>query len=80
MIYFCLQNFFNPINRNGGGQNNGSYSPIELQVTNLDQNIDPKDMKRILHSIFMEHVMVQKQNSKKSIILIYQKIYKLYLQ
>lgn len=37
---------------------NGTFTPIELQVTNLDQNIDPKDMKRILSSIFMEHVMV----------------------
>ena len=39
--------------------NGGSFTPIELQVTNLDQNIDPKDMKRILSSVFMEHVMVK---------------------
>lgn len=54
-----VENFFNPINsRNGMNSSNGTFTPIELQVTNLDQNIDPKDMKRILSSIFMEHVMV----------------------
>ncbi|XP_015588590.1 meiosis regulator and mRNA stability factor 1 isoform X2 [Cephus cinctus] len=54
-----VEKFFNPINnRNGNNAANGSYTPIELQVTNLDQNIDPKEMKRILSSIFMEHVMV----------------------
>lgn len=54
-----VEKFFNPINsRNTTAVTNGSYLPIELQVTNLDQNIEPKEMKRILYSIFMEHVMV----------------------
>ncbi|KAK2576438.1 hypothetical protein KPH14_005771 [Odynerus spinipes] len=53
-----VEKFFHPINRNGSGTTNGTYTPIELQVTNLDQNIEPKEMKRILSSIFMEHVTV----------------------
>ncbi|XP_047365220.1 meiosis regulator and mRNA stability factor 1 isoform X1 [Vespa velutina] len=53
-----VEKFFHPINRNGNGTSNGSYTPIELQVSNLDQNIDPKEMKHILSSIFMEHVTV----------------------
>lgn len=53
-----VEKFFHPINRNGNTATNGSYTPIELQVTNLDQNIEPKEMKRILSSIFMEHVSV----------------------
>ncbi|XP_058795301.1 meiosis regulator and mRNA stability factor 1 [Phymastichus coffea] len=54
-----VENFFSPINnRNNCGSSNGAYVPIELQVSNLDQNIDPKDMKRILSSILMEHVKV----------------------
>lgn len=32
--------------------------PVELQVTNLDQNIDAREMKRILFTIFRDHVMV----------------------
>ncbi|KAK7082553.1 hypothetical protein SK128_020988 [Halocaridina rubra] len=32
--------------------------PVELQITNLDQNIDARDMKRILFTIFRDHVMV----------------------
>ncbi|KYN00174.1 Limkain-b1 [Cyphomyrmex costatus] len=52
-----VEKFFNPINnRVGHNTNNGTNIPIELQVTNLDQNIDMKDMKRILSSVFMEHV------------------------
>ncbi|GAB1869017.1 Meiosis regulator and mRNA stability factor 1 [Camponotus japonicus] len=52
-----VEKFCNPINnRNGSSTNNGTNTPIELQVTNLDQSIDIKDMKRILSSIFMEHV------------------------
>ncbi|XP_071550871.1 meiosis regulator and mRNA stability factor 1 isoform X2 [Panulirus ornatus] len=35
-----------------------SQVPVELQVTNLDQNIDARDMKRILFTIFRDHVMV----------------------
>ncbi|EZA49569.1 Limkain-b1 [Ooceraea biroi] len=54
-----VEKFLNPTNnRNGSGSNNGTNTPIELQVTNLDQNIDMKDMKRILSSVFMEHVLV----------------------
>ncbi|XP_072760485.1 meiosis regulator and mRNA stability factor 1 isoform X2 [Anoplolepis gracilipes] len=52
-----VEKFCNPINnRNGCSTNNGTNTPIELQVTNLDQSIDIKDMKRILSSVFMEHV------------------------
>ncbi|XP_011707520.1 PREDICTED: meiosis arrest female protein 1 isoform X3 [Wasmannia auropunctata] len=52
-----VEKFFNPINnRVGHSTNNGTNIPIELQVTNLDQNIDMKDMKRILSSVFLEHV------------------------
>ncbi|XP_064094347.1 meiosis regulator and mRNA stability factor 1-like [Macrobrachium nipponense] len=32
--------------------------PVELQITNLDQNIDAREMKRILFTIFRDHVMV----------------------
>ncbi|XP_067208207.1 meiosis regulator and mRNA stability factor 1 isoform X2 [Linepithema humile] len=54
-----VEKFFNPINnRSGLVTSNGTNIPIELQVTNLDQNIDIKDMKRILSSVFMEHVSV----------------------
>ncbi|KAL7299894.1 hypothetical protein TKK_0007222 [Trichogramma kaykai] len=42
-----MESIFNP--RNG---------PIELQVTNLDQNIDAKDMRRILSGVFSTYVMV----------------------
>ncbi|XP_011876526.1 PREDICTED: meiosis arrest female protein 1 homolog isoform X4 [Vollenhovia emeryi] len=52
-----VEKFFNPINnRVGSSINSGANIPIELQVTNLDQNIDMKDMKRILTSVFMEHI------------------------
>ncbi|XP_066603618.1 meiosis regulator and mRNA stability factor 1 isoform X2 [Prorops nasuta] len=54
-----IEKFFNPINsRVLSNSSNSTYSPIELQVTNLDQNIEPKEMKRILSSVFMEHVTV----------------------
>ena len=33
-------------------------TPIELQVTNLDQNIDQRDMKKTIMNIFREHVTV----------------------
>lgn len=63
---FCIslnllfpQKLFNPANnRTAPGINNGANTTIELQVTNLDQNIDTKDMKRILSSVFSEHVTV----------------------
>ncbi|XP_025991355.1 meiosis regulator and mRNA stability factor 1 isoform X2 [Solenopsis invicta] len=51
-----VENFLNPNNRVGHSTNNGINIPIELQVTNLDQNIDMRDMKQILLSIFREHV------------------------
>ncbi|XP_026673319.1 meiosis regulator and mRNA stability factor 1 isoform X2 [Ceratina calcarata] len=51
--------FFNPINNhNGTSTNIEPCTPIELQVTNLDQSINPKKMRHMLASIFMEHVMV----------------------
>ncbi|XP_033320589.1 meiosis regulator and mRNA stability factor 1 isoform X3 [Bombus bifarius] len=54
-----VENFFNPINNhNGISTNNETCTPIELQVTNLDQSINPKKMRHMLVSIFMEHVMV----------------------
>lgn len=33
-------------------------NPVDLHVTNLDQNIDSVEMKNILFSTFREHVMV----------------------
>jgi len=33
-------------------------SPVDLHVTNLDQNIDSVEMKNILFNTFREHVMV----------------------
>ena len=33
-------------------------TPVELQVTNLDQNIDQRDMKKTIMNIFREHVSV----------------------
>ena len=33
-------------------------TPVELQVTNLDQNIDQRDMKKTILNIFREHVTV----------------------
>ncbi|OAD54921.1 Meiosis arrest female protein 1 like protein [Eufriesea mexicana] len=54
-----VEKFFNPINNhNGISTNNETCTPIELQVTNLDQSINPKKMRHMLVSIFMEHVMV----------------------
>ena len=35
-----------------------SMTPVELQVTNLDQNIDQRDMKKTIMNIFREHVSV----------------------
>lgn len=44
------------------GVNLGSTQqmPVELQVANLDQNIDAREMKRILFTVFRDHVMVRK--------------------
>lgn len=33
-------------------------NPVDLHVTNLDQNIDSVEMKNILFNTFREHVMV----------------------
>ena len=35
-----------------------SIQPVELQVTNLDQNIEQREMKRTITSIFREHVPI----------------------
>ncbi|KAH0546369.1 meiosis regulator and mRNA stability factor 1 isoform X1 [Cotesia glomerata] len=57
--------FFNPINHpsNTSSSNcsnsTSNSSPIDIQVTNLDQNIEAKTMCRILHSMFSEHVRVE---------------------
>ena len=40
------------------GAHQFSAFPIELQVTNLDQNIDAREMKKILFGLFRDHVMV----------------------
>lgn len=32
--------------------------PVDLHITNLDQNIDSVEMKNILLNTFREHVMV----------------------
>lgn len=51
--------FFNPINNSQSRQHSqGSTGPVELQVTNLDQSMDPKEMKRMLLAVFREHVSV----------------------
>ncbi|XP_014255164.1 meiosis regulator and mRNA stability factor 1-like [Cimex lectularius] len=46
------EKYFNPITSSNGNQ------PIELLVTNLDQNIDPTEIKKNLLLLFREHVMV----------------------
>ena len=35
-----------------------SIQPVELQVTNLDQNIEQREMKRTITNIFREHVPI----------------------
>ncbi|KAK3909373.1 Meiosis regulator and mRNA stability factor 1 [Frankliniella fusca] len=50
--------FFNPIQSQARHTSQGSNGPVELQVTNLDQNMDPKEMKRVLQAVFREHVSV----------------------
>lgn len=53
------ERFFNPISNSQARQSShGVNGPIELQVTNLDQNMDPKEMKRVLLVVFREHVSV----------------------
>lgn len=64
-ICFLLQHYFHPISSSKLGTNGSLLSsapcnnPVVLQVTNLDQNIDAKDLKRMLLSVFREHVMVR---------------------
>ncbi|XP_069692388.1 meiosis regulator and mRNA stability factor 1 isoform X2 [Periplaneta americana] len=55
-----LEHYFNPISTSklGTSGNASCHNPVELQVTNLDQNIDAKELKRMLLSVFREHVMV----------------------
>ncbi|XP_021942540.1 meiosis regulator and mRNA stability factor 1 isoform X2 [Zootermopsis nevadensis] len=59
-----LEHYFHPISSSKLGTNGSLLSsapcnnPVVLQVTNLDQNIDAKDLKRMLLSVFREHVMV----------------------
>lgn len=53
------ERYFNPISNSQARQPcQGNSGPVELQVTNLDQNMDPKEMKRILQAVFREHVSV----------------------
>ena len=35
-----------------------AYQPVELQVTNLDQTIDQREMKRTITGVFRDHVNV----------------------
>ena len=30
----------------------GASSPVELQVTNLDQSVEQREMKKVIHSLF----------------------------
>ncbi|KAK8398550.1 hypothetical protein O3P69_004010 [Scylla paramamosain] len=48
------------VGASGSGTNLGSTDqlPVDLQVANLDQNIDAREMKRILFTVFRDHVMV----------------------
>ncbi|XP_026275264.1 meiosis regulator and mRNA stability factor 1 isoform X2 [Frankliniella occidentalis] len=50
--------YFNPIQSQARHSSQGGNGPVELQVTNLDQNMDPKEMKRVLQAVFREHVSV----------------------
>ncbi|XP_075231628.1 meiosis regulator and mRNA stability factor 1-like protein [Lycorma delicatula] len=51
------EKMFNPIASSSSSSGSGN-SPVELHVTNLDQNIDPIEMKKILMNMFQENVMV----------------------
>lgn len=52
--------FFHPIQMPGKTQSNGSSAdlPVELHVTNLDQNLSVSEIKNILTSLFKERVPV----------------------
>jgi hypothetical protein len=58
------QHYFQPISTSKLGGNGSLPSsvpcsnPIVLQVTNLDQNVEAKELKRVLLAVFREHVMV----------------------
>ncbi|XP_023231451.1 meiosis regulator and mRNA stability factor 1-like [Centruroides sculpturatus] len=47
-----------PVGRASPIVSSTSSSPVELLVTNLDQNIEANEMKKILLSVFREHIMV----------------------
>lgn len=55
-------NNFQPVNTllrsNSNNSSNHSPGPVDLLVTNLDQSLDPQDLKTLLLSIFQEHSMV----------------------
>ncbi|KAL1452642.1 hypothetical protein WDU94_006853 [Cyamophila willieti] len=56
------ERYFHPISSSSSSSNNppplssSSSYPVELHVTNLDQSIEPAEMKRILGACFTEHV------------------------
>jgi hypothetical protein len=63
MFDVSSQYYFHPISSKLG--TNGSLpssvpcsNPVVLQVTNLDQNVEAKELKRMLLAVFREHVMV----------------------
>jgi meiosis arrest female protein 1 len=37
-------------------------TPVELHITNLDQNIDAREMKKVLLTCFREHIMVGRES------------------
>ena len=49
MIFCIFKNIF---------QDARTLQPVELQVTNLDQNIEQREMKRTITNIFREHVPI----------------------
>ncbi|KAG0718693.1 Meiosis regulator and mRNA stability factor 1 [Chionoecetes opilio] len=53
-----LQEISIEASRAGLNLGNAEQVPVELQVANLDQNIDAREMKRILFTVFRDHVMV----------------------
>nr|CAD7571790.1 unnamed protein product [Timema californicum] len=54
-----ISHFFHPITPSNTELLTASVnSSIQLVVTNLDQTIEPKEMKRVLLALFREHVMV----------------------
>lgn len=59
LVFLCFQ-----------GTNLGTTDqlPVDLQVANLDQNIDAREMKRILFTVFRDHVMVSKLESNACIV------------